>query len=455
MSNWKTSHWKDRLIRFLSVGVFTLLAASSWAEQPSAMPSQDGLPNDGIDRDAPDFVIASLLVMGPGDELYSCAGHAALRMECPAYNLDFCFSYESESVKDKVLLFFRGKLKMGMFAIPMQEYLKTIRESGRGITQYQLNLPIAVKRRLWELLDNKVAEGAELPYDYVKRGCSQALLVLLRQALEPMSLEVGSWPEKYEWTRREFVDSAATDYPWNRLFLHSIMGDEAERNVPKIERVILPEDLREFLSFARVSGTLVIDSPDVELLPQVAKYSAPWVTPIMVAWLFVALAVADGFLRWKGISILFLSIQFLAGLFFCYLVFISDLPATGWNWLVIPFNPLPLVFWKWRRRWAFWFVGILVAWEAYMLLSPHRLTDPAYLVLVAAYVVFYARMGWRRPRNAAPVVAAVPAAIVPAGTAGATDVPSRAPRSIAVAVSAATPRDRTPSAPSSPRKRSR
>ena len=240
------------------------------------------------------------------------------------------------------------------------------------------------------------------------------------------------------------------------------MGVETDRNVLLIERVVLPNDLLDFLRTARVKGVPVITEPGVELLPQVATYSAPWVTPIMVAWLCVALAVVYLFLtrvlppsgkemsrsaspllppserggaqsaggstpcgtpaqkdcrgvggspaatsngkRAKGnvagvlariLSILFLSIQSLAGLFFFYLVFISDLPATGWNWLVIPFNPLPLVFWKWRRRWALGFVGILVAWEAYMLLSPHRLTDPAYLVLVAAYAVFYAAIGWR------------------------------------------------------------
>ena len=53
--------------------------------------------NDGIDRTAPNFVTASLLVMSPGDELYSCAGHSVLRLECPTLNLDNCFTYESES----------------------------------------------------------------------------------------------------------------------------------------------------------------------------------------------------------------------------------------------------------------------------------------------------------------------------------------------------------------------
>ena len=87
--------------------------------------------NDGIDRTDPNFVTASLLVMSPGNELYSCAGHSCIRLECPTFNLDYCFSYESESVKEKVLSFFLGKLKMGMFAVPTAEWLKMYEDIGR------------------------------------------------------------------------------------------------------------------------------------------------------------------------------------------------------------------------------------------------------------------------------------------------------------------------------------
>jgi hypothetical protein len=38
------------------------------------------------------------------------------------------------------------------------------------------------------------------------------------------------------------------------------------------------------------------------------------------------------------------------------------LAATGWSWLVIPFNPLPALFWKWRRYWALPFACIILIW---------------------------------------------------------------------------------------------
>ena len=94
----------------------------------------------------------------------------------------------------------------------------------------------------------------------------------------------------------------------------------------------------------------------------------------------------------NSIGIILLTLQTVIGLFEAYIVFVSDLPASSWNWLLIPFNPLPLVFWRWRRYWAWGFVTILLVWEAFMLLSPHLLTDPAYLVIVFAYVIFYVKV---------------------------------------------------------------
>ena len=114
--------------------------------------------NDGIDRADPNFITASLLVMSPGNELYSSMGHSCFRLECPKFNLDYCFSYESESAKGRMLSLLSGRLKMGMFEAPTSEYLSKCRESGRGIMQYRLNLPSETKQRLWKYLEEKINE---------------------------------------------------------------------------------------------------------------------------------------------------------------------------------------------------------------------------------------------------------------------------------------------------------
>ena len=114
----------------------------------------------------------------------------------------------------------------------------------------------------------------------------------------------------------------------------------------------------------------------------------------MVAVFIFCIIVLNLFLKTKVLDWFFLAIQSALGLFLSFLMFVSSLPATGWNWLFVLFNPLPLIFWKWRRKWALGYAGVLLAWIAFMLLHPHRLTGPAYLTLAAAYALMYARIGW-------------------------------------------------------------
>ena len=354
--------------------------------------------NDGIDRTDPDFVTASLLVMSPGDELYSCAGHSCIRLECPKFGLDYCFSYESEGVSDKIFTFFMGKLKMGMFAIPTADYLKLGRESGRGVMQYRLNLPPDAKQRLWKLLDGKVAEGPCLEYDYMERGCAQAAMKVLREAANPYEMQVAEWPEKYAThSRHELLEEAITAYPWQTFLLYTICGATTDDDMSKFRKVVIPRDLLAILKIAKIRNEPIITDEGVELLPVMGDSgkSRPLFTPFIVALLALAAAVLNFFARFAWLNIVFIIFQSVLGLFLTYMVCFSNLTAMGWNWLIVPFNLLPLIFWRWRQKWALWFAAVLVLWEIGMIVYPHRLTDPAYLVLVAAYIVMFTRIGWR------------------------------------------------------------
>ena len=361
-----------------------------------AVESNAAFGNDGIDRTDPNFVTASLLVMGPENELYSCAGHSCIRLECPKFNLDYIFTYESERISDKIFTFFMGKLKMGMFAIPTADYLKLGQESGRGVMQYRLNLPPDAKQRLWKLLDDRVAEGPCLPYDYMERGCAQSAMTVLREALRPYEMTVNSWPEKYgRKSRHELLEMEIREtYPWQMFILYTICGFTTDDGMSKVRKVCIPSDLHDILCVAKVNGVPLIDGNGEELISRTrAKDTPPRFTPFIAAWILVAIVIGNFFLRSLCIDWMFWTFQVVLGVFFFYMV-LANLTAYRWHWLIVPFNLLPLVFWKWRKKWALGFAGVLLLWEIGMIAYPHRLTDPAYLVLVAAYVMMYARIGW-------------------------------------------------------------
>jgi len=350
---------------------------------------------DGIDRTDPNFVRASLLVMGPGEELYSCAGHACLRMECPKFNLDYCFSYESEAVRDRVWAFLSGRLKMGMFAVPTADFLKTYAEEGRGVMAYPLDLPPDAKQRLWKLLDEKAAEGAELQYDFIRRGCAQSTIQYLFEAVRPYPIAYPPWSAKYDQTLRELFGVALADHPWNLFILNFLVGTDVDANLPKIKRVIIPADLAEFLRGVKVAGKPILAGEPVVLAPATAQAKRAWLNPVMAAVAFLVLVVAGLWCCPRMTGLTLAVMQAALGVMLMYLVLVSTLPATTWNWLIVPFNPLPLVFWKWRRYWALLFAVALVGWLGFLILASHQMTHPAYYVLVAAYILFYA-VGVRR-----------------------------------------------------------
>lgn len=338
-----------------------------------------------------DFVKASILVATPSNVLYSCAGHASIRMQCPYYDLDVVYTYESESVKNRVLTFLMGELKMGMTSVPTERLLSGFGSEGRGITEYPLNIPLDKRKSLWQYLDGKVEEGMNLPYDYLNRGCALSCFRAIRTAVLPDTISFEEWDEKFiKKTRRALLGDRISDFPWNRFLIYSIVGAEADRSVTPINKIVLPADLIDVLQKAAINGQPVLGDVNELLCQTVEIEKAGWATPTVVALVFLMLAIVSCF-RWQSpLSILLLIVQTMIGLFITYLVCFSKLPCTNFSWLLIPFNPLPLLLWYWRRWWLLPFGLVCCVWSIVMFAHKENpLVDPAHIILVFALAVNY------------------------------------------------------------------
>lgn len=336
-----------------------------------------------VKQPAEDFVTASVCVASPGEEIYSALGHACLRLQCPTYGLDYVYSYESEDASHKVLDFFAGRLKMAVRAVPTSEYVAQYAPEGRGVTEYVLRLPIRVKQRLWQQMDARL-QYTPVPYDYMNRSCAVSVLDWLEEAIGKDSLEYAPWPEKYGRSRKEIGGDSIVN-EWNHIFVCTFVTGEAnDVHIDNRRKVIIPSELVEVLQGAQAFGTLLMEDGCNVLQPTTKTVGPAKVTPLMLSLVVLLLSLLNLRLHKTWLRAVVLTPCLLLGLFVLYLVALSDLPCTQWNWLVIPFCPLPFLFWKWRRLWTLPFAAVCVAWIVGLLLYPHQVVDSAHLVLAAA-----------------------------------------------------------------------
>ena len=286
-----------RKVCLLLIGVFIPLLVIAQELSVAERNAQQGF-NDTIDRLAPDFVLVSLCVADPTDmtqDYLGVTGHAFLRLQCPIFGLDYCFSYESEKIKGQLWDYLIGKLKMGMFAIPTDEYIEDYHRWKRAVHEYRINMPPEAEQRLWEQMDNHMLAEQEMQMDLIKFGCTNTLLRYVERALLPDTISY-VWPDKWATTSAmEIAEKHLADYPWTTLGLRLTTSDEINRLRTNKQKVIFPTELLEIWSNSTINGEplLTYVGDLVEAEPVVVK--KPWFTPQLCGILLILL-IACGIL---------------------------------------------------------------------------------------------------------------------------------------------------------------
>ena len=282
--------------KILSISLLLFaLAVAVWAQEPEMTVAERNAAqgfNDTIDRLADDFVLVSLCVADPTDQsqdYLGMTGHAFLRLQCPTFGLDYCFSYESERIKGQLWDYLTGKLKMGMYAVPTDAYVEDYRVWKRAVHEYLIHMPAEAEQRLWEQMDNHMMAETDMQMDLVKYDCANTLLRYVERALSPTQIQY-EWPEKFlTKSAMELAEEQLANYPWSLLGIRlTASKDLAQLQTPK-QKVIFPIDLLEVWSTATINGEPMLEyvGDMVEAEPVVVK--KPWFTPKVCGILLIVL----------------------------------------------------------------------------------------------------------------------------------------------------------------------
>lgn len=339
------------------------------------------------------IIIPSLLMSEPTDEhFYSGYGHAALRFQCPELETDFVYDYAGERMDNRFPAFMAGRLKMGLEVMETEAYLA--REVAE-VHEYPMTISDTLLYALCTVLDSAYRAGFNRKYDPVTGSCCLMLYRYMNEAsrLANIPIRYGPWTEDYDMSIRELSAKYSTHCPWTDV-MYNTLGDASlsNRNLSKPRKVLYPEQLLE-----RWQSASIITNQYSVIKAGLSSREPSTCSPFLVAGILVALAALFMFTGWKPLQVLFMVLIGAMGLLQTYLLCFSQLPHTGWNCLLLPFNLLPLIFWHWRCYWSLPYAAALAIVILYVNLQPifspqSSMSSPLslfYILVSSAIGLFY------------------------------------------------------------------
>ena len=274
--------------------LFTLLACLLSCGVTAAQTPADTTKSAAQDED---FVRVSLITIGPGNEVYSLYGHTAIRMQCPAHKLDYCFTFEMALRPEEELKFLFSTAKAGFIAAKTDLFFNNYRAKGRSITEQQLNLRPTEEQQLWRMLDKEMAKGAHWDYSFLTTNCSSMCIWIIEKSLatEGEKLVYNRLPEATSGTYRDLLYHISRDAPWARLFWNLRMGSKGSEQGAVSDK-LAPALLQEAWADAVISDAAgnvrpVFASAPIHIAPQKLKVSPALVTPTMALIIAIIIVI--------------------------------------------------------------------------------------------------------------------------------------------------------------------
>lgn len=302
-----------------------------------------------------DSLQISLLTCSPGTEIYSLFGHTALRVQNFSRNLDVVFNYGMFSFNTPhfIYRFIKGETDYQLGVIPYVYFEAEYAERGSSVYQQVLNLSAEEKQTLLHLLtENYLPENRTYRYNYFYDNCTTRARDQIERCIKGTVVYPDSFPNR---SFRSIVHEFTVGAAWDELGIDLCLGAEADTPIDKRQQMFSPFYMKEYASDAYIIGDngqkrpLVLkEEKVVDVAP--AEIHSSFLSPLWCATFLLAISVLIGWWQWRRNKIcwiwelLLFGAQGIAGCIIAFLFFFSVHPTVGSNWLLILFNPIPLLY---------------------------------------------------------------------------------------------------------------
>lgn len=341
-----------------------------------------------VQSQSTDSIRFSLLTCAPGTEIYSLFGHTAIRYENYTRRIDVAFNYGmfSFNTPNFIFHFVAGETDYQLGITPYSYFEAEYAMRGSSVYQQVLNLTQSEKERLLTILENNyLPENRIYRYNYFYDNCTTRARDKIEECIEGKVVYPDSLSGK---SYRSIVHEFTAGSPWNEFGIDLCLGAEADKEINKRQQMFSPFYMKYYASNAYIvdaGGTrrpLILDETKIVDVEPEEVQPGFILSPLMCGALFLALCVVMAWGQWKtqriwwGWDIVLYGLQGLAGCIIAFLFFFSVHPTVGSNWLLILFNPIPLLYLPFmvykavKRKKDYYHVGNMVYLTLFITILP-------------------------------------------------------------------------------------
>ena len=341
-----------------------------------------------VQSQSTDSIRFSLLTCAPGTEIYSLFGHTAIRYENYTRRIDVAFNYGmfSFNTPNFIFRFVAGETDYQLGITPYSYFEAEYAMRGSSVYQQVLNLTQSEKERLLTILENNyLPESRIYRYNYFYDNCTTRARDKIEECIEGKVVYSDSLSGK---SYRSIVHEFTAGSPWNEFGIDLCLGAEADKEINKRQQMFSPFYMKYYASNAYIvdaGGTrrpLILDETKIVDVEPEEVQPGFILSPLMCGALFLALCVVMAWGQWKtqriwwGWDIVLYGLQGLAGCIIAFLFFFSVHPTVGSNWLLILFNPIPLLYLPFmvykavKRKKDYYHVGNMVYLTLFITILP-------------------------------------------------------------------------------------
>jgi len=314
------------------------------------------------DSTATNNLEASLLTCSPGTEIYQYYGHTAILIKDLATGENYVFNYGlfDFSTPNFLWRFLLGECDYLCGATNLNSFLHNYARRGTGVREDILNLTPEETVRLFDALKtNSLPENATYRYDFFCDNCATRVRDQIEHCVNGKIHYVSSTKSQ---SLRDIVHESSAPYKWSYFGQDLLLGAQADRPATRSQQEFSPIYLQRDISTAFVENNEgrvrpLVTSSQILVKDKGVIFSkgfplSPKACCFILLLLTIILSALD--IRrskpcWQY-DLLLMTLQGLAGLLITFMFFFSKHPTVDTNWLVLLFNPIPLLVLYWVMR---------------------------------------------------------------------------------------------------------